>query len=48
MDRGFTPKEIGGILSLSDRLVGSYLEIVEEHHPNLLDGNSHSLKGHKS
>ena len=48
LDRGFTPKEIGGILSLSDRLVGSYLEIVEEHHPNLLDGNSHSLKGHKS
>ena len=48
LDGGFAPKEIGGILSLSDRLVRSYLEIVNEHHPNLLAGNSHPLKGHKS
>jgi len=48
LDRGFAPKEIGGILSLSDRLLASYLEIVEEHHPNLLAGNSHPLMGHKS
>lgn len=48
LDGGFAPEEIGGILSLSDRLVRSYLEIVKEHHPNLLAGNSHPLKGHKS
>ncbi len=48
LDGGFAPKEIGGILSLSDRLVSSYMEIVNEHHPNLLAGKSYSLKGHKS
>jgi len=34
--RDFTPVEIAGILSIGPRLVASYLEIVAEHHPDLL------------
>jgi hypothetical protein len=59
LDRGFAPTEISGILSLSNRLVSSYLEIVKEHHPQVLATNPHLResaqnampihpKGHKS
>lgn len=39
LDRGFAPAEISGILSLSNRLVSSYIEIVKEHHPEVLAQN---------
>jgi len=39
LERGFAPPEVAGILSISRRLVDDYLEIVQEHHPGLLDGN---------
>ena len=42
LDGGFAPDEISGILSLSQRLVGSYVEIVKEHHPEVLAANPHS------
>jgi len=59
LDRGFAPMEISGILSLSNRLVNSYIEIVKEHHPQVLATNPHlrestekvhriQPKGHKS
>ena len=41
LDRGFAPQEISVILSLSRRLVGSYVEIVKEHHPEILAANPH-------
>jgi hypothetical protein len=39
LERGFAPTEISGILSISRRLVGAYIEIVNEHHPDILAGN---------
>lgn len=39
LERGFTPTEISGILSISRRLIGAYIEIVDEHHPDILAGN---------
>lgn len=59
LERGIAPTEISGILSLSNRLVSSYVEIVKEHHPQVLATNPHlgqsvdqpshiQLKGHKS
>jgi hypothetical protein len=41
LDRGLAPQEISAILSLSRRLVGSYVEIVKEHHPEILAANPH-------
>lgn len=41
LDGGFAPAEISGILSLSNRLVNSYVEIVKEHHPKVLVTNPH-------
>ena len=37
--RGFSPTEISGILSISERLVQDYVEIVREHHPNIIANN---------
>lgn len=36
LERGFSPVEIAGILSISRRLVDRYIELVEEHHPDIL------------
>ena len=36
LDRCFTIPEISGILSISERLVRAYVEIVYEHHPDIL------------
>jgi hypothetical protein len=41
LDRGFAPEEISAILSLSQRLVRSYTEIVKEHHPEIVAANPH-------
>jgi hypothetical protein len=41
LERGFAPGEISGILSISKRLVEAYIEIVKEHHPEIIAGNSH-------
>lgn len=41
LERGFAPGEIGGILSISQRLVKAYLEIVKEHHPEIIAQNPH-------
>jgi len=42
LERGFAPTEISGILSISRRLVRAYIEIVNEHHPDILAGNPHT------
>ncbi len=39
LERGFAPGEISGILSISKRLVGAYIEIVKEHHPEIIAEN---------
>jgi hypothetical protein len=39
LGRGFAPSEISGILSIGERLVNAYIEIVREHHPAVLTGN---------
>lgn len=36
LERGFTPREVAGILRISRRLVKEYLPIIHEHHPDLL------------
>lgn len=36
LERGFAPDQAASILSISRRLVDSYLEIIQEHHPYLL------------
>ena len=41
LERGFTSSEISGILSISHRLVDSYIDIVGEHHPEVLADNGH-------
>lgn len=41
LERGFAPWEISGILSIGERLVNEYIEIVKEHHPEILAGNTH-------
>jgi len=40
LERGFAPEEISGILSLSRRLVDQYVQIVKEHHPEIVRRNS--------
>jgi hypothetical protein len=42
LERGFAPTEISGILSISPRLLRAYIEIVNEHHPDILAGNPHT------
>lgn len=39
LERGFAPSEISGILSIDKRLVQAYVDIVGEHHPQILDTN---------
>lgn len=41
LEHGLAPTEISGILTLSYRLLNAYLEIVSEHHPELLANNLH-------
>jgi hypothetical protein len=41
LERGFAPDEISSILSISRRLVDAYIEIVKEHHPEILTRNPH-------
>jgi hypothetical protein len=41
LERGFSPTEISGILSIGLRLVRAYIEIIREHHPEILAGNPH-------
>lgn len=41
LERGFAPLEISGILSISKRLVDAYIEIVAQHHPQIIAGNPH-------
>ena len=36
LERGCSPEEVASILSVGQRLINSYLEIVQEHHPDLL------------
>jgi hypothetical protein len=40
LEHGFAPEEISGILSLSRRLVDQYVQIVKEHHPEIVRRNS--------
>jgi len=39
LNRGFAPGEVSGILSMSVRLVEAYIDIIREHHPDVLAGN---------
>jgi hypothetical protein len=39
LERGFAPTEVSGILRISLRLVNAYIEIVREHHPEILTNN---------
>lgn len=36
IEQGFPPAEVAGILSLSRRLVDTYVQMVEEHHPDVV------------
>jgi len=58
LERGFAPGEISGILSIDRRLVQAYVDIVDEHHSEILAKNpycqglpsshsSHSTQGSK-
>jgi hypothetical protein len=40
LEHGFAPEEMSGILSLSRRLVDQYVQIVKEHHPEIVRRNS--------
>jgi hypothetical protein len=44
LDHGFAPSEISSILSLSIRLVNDYIQIVKEHHPQIVSENVHMQK----
>ena len=39
LERGFSPVEVSGILSMSERLVRAYVEIVREHYPDIIANN---------
>ena len=41
LEHGLAPSEISGILSISRRLVDEYIEIVKEHHPQIIAQNPH-------
>lgn len=47
LERGFAPDEISGILSIGERLRSAYIDIIREHHPKIVDGNSHFGKRHE-
>ncbi len=40
-ERGFTPAEISGILRIGERLVSAYIDIIRQHHPDILESNPH-------
>lgn len=44
LKRGFAPREISAILSISKRLTNAYIEIVKELHPEIIAGNPHFQK----
>lgn len=39
LERGFSPGEVSGILSVDERLVKAYIAIIREHHPEVLARN---------
>ncbi len=39
LERGFAPTEVSGILHIGLRLVNAYIDIVREHHPEILATN---------
>lgn len=39
LERGFAPSEVSGILSIDKRLVQAYIDIIHEHHPEVLSRN---------
>jgi hypothetical protein len=41
LEQGLAPDEISAILDISPTLVGAYVELVEEHHPEVIAGNPH-------
>ena len=41
LDHGFAPAEVAGILRMGQRRVDTYVELVREHHPDILDRNPH-------
>jgi len=41
LEHGFAPNEISGILCIGLRLVGAYIDIVNEHHPEIVTNNLH-------
>ena len=40
-ERGFAPREVSGILAISEPLVNAYIAIIREHHPDSLARNPH-------
>ena len=41
LEQGFAPAEISSILSLNRSLLNEYIQIVKEHHPEVLQRNGH-------
>jgi hypothetical protein len=41
LERGFAPSEVSGILRIGLRLVNAYIDIVREHHPEIMTRNPH-------
>jgi len=41
LDHGFALAEVAGILRMGQRRVDAYVELVREHHPDILDRNPH-------
>jgi hypothetical protein len=41
LERGFAPNEISGILCIGLRVVDAYIDIVNEHHPEIVASNPH-------
>jgi len=41
LDHCFAPAQISGILRVGQRLVDAYIEIVRQHHPEIIDHNPH-------
>jgi hypothetical protein len=44
VERGFAPSEISSILSINQRLLQAYIDIVQEHHPEILAANPHVVE----
>jgi hypothetical protein len=41
LEKGLAPREISGILSMNEHLLQAYVDIIQEHHPEILAGNPH-------